>query len=215
MQFETVGRAQLYYNQYKYSVSFGMQGSGLIRGCKNEDTITQNIRYYNSNCTISNWRSPISDAHLENVLTIFRLLNTDPGQHKLIICYDYVYIYTNNVALLDSIFQSQTAPRAVYSQVVVDRPNNVVLRKQSKYQYRTYFKSTSISIDASAQVKKFLLDRTDCYRFTPGLRYMLEHRQKMYFRDYYFVDHNDPGDILMLSLVCPGIVRKTMPIQTK
>ena len=215
MQFETVSRAQLYYNQYKYSVSFGMQGAGLIRGCKNEDKITQNIRNYNVNCTISNWRSPISDAHLENVLTIFRLLNTDPEQHKLIICYDYVYIYTNNVALLERVSQSQAALRAVYNQVVIDLPNNVVVLKQSKYQYRTYFKSKSVSIEASTRVRKFLLDRTDCYRFTSGLKYMLETRKQMYFRDYYFVDHNGPGDMLMLAMVCPGIVRKTMPIQTK
>jgi hypothetical protein len=44
-----------------------------------------------------------------------------------------------------------------------------------------------------------------------------QHRFMMnpnYSRSYYFVDHDHPNEGTMLSLVMPGIVRKTMPIET-
>ena len=215
MLFRTDSRSRLYYNQYRYSVSFALPGAYRVRNYKNEDTIIASVRHYNSNTANLTWGDPISDVQLANLLTVSRLLKTCSEPHKHISGYNWMYIYTNDVALLETVSQSPAVTDAKYSQAVVDLPSDVVVLKQSKYQYRTYFKSTSISTESSARVRNFLLDRTDCYKFTPGLRYMLETRKQMYFRDYYFVDHNDPGDMLMLAMVCPGIVRKTMPIQTK
>lgn len=215
MLFRTDSRSRLYYNQYRYSVSFTLPGAYRVRNYKNEDTIIASVRHYNSNTVTMTWGDPISDVQLANLVTVSRLLKTSSEPHKHISGYNWMYIYTNDVALLETIDQSPAVTDAKYSQAVVDLPSDVVVLKRSKYQYRTYFKSTSISTESSTRVRNFLLDRTDCYRFTPGLRYMLQTRQQMYFRDYYFVDHHDPGDMLMLAMVCPGIVRKTMPIQTK
>lgn len=215
MLFRTDSRSRLYYNQYQYSVSFALPGSHRVRNYQNEDTIVASVRHYNFSNGTRSWGNPILASQLENLLTIGRLLKTSAKPYKHISSYDWIYIYTNDVALLETISQSPAATDAKYSQAVVDLPNDVVLLKQSKYQYRTYFKSTLISTESSTRVKSFLLDRTDCYRFTPGFKYMLQTRKQMYFRDYHFVDHHGPGDMLMLALVCPGIVRKTMPIQTK
>jgi hypothetical protein len=196
-------------------VSFALPGAHRVRNYKNEDTIVANVRRYNFSIGTRSWGNPILASQLENLLTIGRLLKTSSEPYKHISSYDWMYIYTNDVALLEAISQSPAVTDSKYSQAVVDLPSDVVVLKHSKYQYRTYFKSKWVSADASVRVSNFLLDRTDCYRFTPGLKYMLQTRKQMYFRDYYFVDHNGPSDMLMLALVCPGIVRKTMPIQTK
>lgn len=211
----TDSRSRLYYNQYQYSVSFALPGAHRVRNYKNEDTIVASVRHYNFSIGTRSWGNPILASQLENLVTIGRLLKTSSEPYKHISSYDQIYIYTNDVVLLETIAQSPAVTDAKYSQAVVNCPSDVVLLKQSKYQYRTYFKSKLVSADASVRVSNFLLDRTDCYRFTPGLKYMLQTRKQMYFRDYYFVDHNGPSDMLMLALVCPGIVRKTMPIQTK
>jgi len=215
MLFRTNSRCRLYYNQYQYSMNFALPGAGRVRNLKDKDNIVASVHYYNSGIATRAWGNPISDVQLENLLTISQLLKTSSEPHKFISCYNWAYIYTNDVALLETISQSQAATDATYSQAVVDFSSDVVFLKQSNYQYRTYFKSRLVSTEAGTRVKKFLLDRTDCYRFTSGLKYMLQQHRQMYFRDYYFVDHNDPGDILMLAMVCPGIVRKTMPIQAK
>ena len=215
IKYNTDSRSRLYYNQYQYSVSFTLPGAHRVRNYKNEDTIVASVRDYNSNVVTRTWGDPISDVQLESLVAISRLLKNSSESYKHISSYNWIYIYTNDVALLETIAQSPAATDVKYSQAVVDLPSDVVVLKQSKYQYRTYFKSKLVSTESSTRVRRFLLDRTDCYRFTSGLKYMLQTRQQMYFRDYYFVDHNGPGDMLMLALVCPGIVRKTMPIQTK
>jgi hypothetical protein len=196
-------------------VSFALPGAHRVRNYKDEDTIVASVRSYNLNIGIKSWQNPILDSQLENLVTISRLLKTSSEPYKHISSYDQIYIYTNDVALLETIAQSPAVTDAKYSQAVVDLPSDVVVLKRSKYQYRTYFKSKLISTESSTRVSNFLLDRTDCYRFTPGLKHMLQTRKQMYFREYYFVDHNGPGDMLMLAMVCPGVVRKTMPIQTK
>jgi len=215
MLFRTDNRCRLYYNQYQYSVSFALPGAHRVRNYKDEATIVASVRHYNFSVGTRSWQNPILDSQLENLVTIGQLLQTSAEPYKHISSYDWMYLYTNDVALLETIAQSPAVTDAKYSQAVVNRPSDVVVLKQSKYQYRTYFKSKLVSAESSTRVRSFLLDRTDCYRFTPRLKYMLETRKEMYFRDYYFVDHHGPGDMLMLALVCPGIVRKTMPIQTK
>jgi hypothetical protein len=196
-------------------VSFALPGAHRVRNYKDEDTIVASVRHYNFSIGTRSWQNPILASQLENLVTISQLLKTSSEPYKHISSYDQIYIYTNDVALLETIAQSPAVTDAKYSQAVVNRPSDVVVLKHSKYQYRTYFKSKLVSAESSTRVRSFLLDRTDCYRFTSGLKYMLKTRKEMYFRDYYFVDHHGPGDMLMLALVCPGIVRKTMPIQTK
>jgi hypothetical protein len=196
-------------------VSFALPGAHRVRNYKDEDTIVASVRHYNFSIGTRSWQNPILASQLENLVTISQLLKTSSEPYKHISSYDQIYIYTNDVALLETIAQSPAVTDAKYSQAVVDLPSDVVVLKRSKYQYRTYFKSKLVSTESSNRVRSFLLDRTDCYRFTSGLKYMLETRKEMYFRDYYFVDHHGPGDMLMLAMVCPGIVRKTMPIQTK
>jgi hypothetical protein len=215
MLFRTDSRGRLYYNQYQYSVSFALPGAHRVRNYKDVDTILASVRLYNLNIGTRSWQNPILASQLENLVTISQLLQTSAEPYKHISSYDQIYIYTNDVALLETISQSPAVTDAKYSQAVVDLPSDVVVLKRSKYQYRTYFTSKLISTESSTRVSNFLLDRTDCYRFTPGLKHMLQTRKQMYFREYYFVDHNGPGDMLMLAMVCPGVVRKTMPIQTK
>jgi hypothetical protein len=66
----------------------------------------------------------------------------------------------------------------------------------------------------------FLHSRRDTLRVSPALdkwangTFIGYVRNLSYSRSYYFVDHDHPNEGTMLSLVLPGIVRKTMPIQT-
>jgi hypothetical protein len=193
-------------------MKFTLRGAGHSR-TRDADSITASVRYLNSSPHYKS--ASVSDSELAYLLAVNQELNTATEQHKRITCYDSMQIYTNDSALLERVRLLNTATDAKYHQAIIDRPLNVLIRKQNKYQYRTYFKSVNVSPDASTRVKKFLLDRTDCFKFTPSFKYYLTSYGKMYFRDYFFVDHNSMSEITMLSLVCPGIVRKTMPIQTK
>lgn len=206
-------RDRLYYNQYKYCMKFTLRGAGHSR-THDADSIRASIEHLNASPHFRTIR--VSDSELEYLLAVNQELNTATEQHRRITCYDSMQIYTNDTALLERVRLLNPLTDAKYQQAVVDRPLDVLIRKQSKYQYRTYFKSMNVDKETSVRVKKFLLDRTDCFKITPGLKYYLTRdANRMYLRDYFFVDHNSPADVTMLGLVCPGIVRKTMSIQTK
>jgi hypothetical protein len=64
-------------------------------------------------------------------------------------------------------------------------------------------------------LRRFLLNRGDCYRLTPGFRERLAASRHVYVQSHFFIDHDDVRDIQMLNLVSPGIIRKTLPIQAK
>ena len=45
-----------------------------------------------------------------------------------------------------------------------------------------------------------------------GLNHWLKYKISDWSRRHYYFDHNDPKIELMLQLICPGIIRTTMPI---
>jgi len=105
MLFRTDSRGRLYYNQYQYSVSFALPGAHRVRNYKDEDTIVASVRHYNFSIGTRSWQNPILASQLENLVTISQLLKTSSEPYKHISSYDQIYIYTNDVALLETIAQ--------------------------------------------------------------------------------------------------------------
>jgi hypothetical protein len=104
-------------------------------------------------------------------------------------------------------------------EAVISKPAGVIQLQESKYAYRTYFRERKYTRDQRDMLKNFLDSRRDTLRVSPALSdwingnvgYILNLN---YSRSHYFVDHDHPNEGTMLSLVIPGIVRKTMPIET-
>jgi hypothetical protein len=91
---------------------------------------------------------------------------------------------------------------------------------ESKYAYRTYLRERKYTKDQRDMLANFLHSRRDTLRVSPALDEWVNGtfvgyiRNLSYSRSYYFVDHDHPNEGTMLSLVLPGIVRKTMSIET-
>jgi hypothetical protein len=105
-------------------------------------------------------------------------------------------------------------------QAVISKPAGVVQLQESKYAYRTYLRERKYTKDQRDMLANFLHSRRDTLRPSPALSewangtFVGYIRNLSYSRSYYFVDHDHPNEGTMLSLVLPGIVRKTMPIET-
>jgi hypothetical protein len=103
---------------------------------------------------------------------------------------------------------------------MITRPAGVIQLQESKYGYRTYLRERKYSLDQRNMLANFLNSRRDTLRVSPALdnwvngKFIGYIRNHSYSRSYYFVDHDHPNEGTMLSLVLPGIVRKTMPIET-
>ena len=93
-------------------------------------------------------------------------------------------------------------------------PLNTLLRKNPTHKFRTYFQEDRLDPTRRENLKKYFITRANTFQLSRSFDKMVYSNQSWTF-NHYFVDHNDPGDALLIQLVCPGIVRKTMLIQAK
>jgi hypothetical protein len=98
-----------------------------------------------------------------------------------------------------------------YSEAVIDRPKNTIQLKNPRHQYRSYFKITKITSQQKNMLINFLTNQQSSIRISPALTTWTT---SVFYRtqDYFFIDHNEMSWLTMLSLVHPGIIRKTLQI---
>ena len=140
---------------------------------------------------------------------------------KTVVSFNTVSIYTNRRRLADQLIDlgNDGVILRLVRESVISKPAGVIQLQESRYAYRTYFRERKYTRDQRDMLKNFLDSRQDTLRVSPALSdwingnvgYILNLN---YSRSHFFVDHDHPNEGTMLSLVMPGIVRKTMPIQT-
>ena len=211
IDFKYVSRGSLYYDQYEYAMDFRLEEVGRWRG----------LFKYSNTKDIKDFVERMPEY--SDVGEVAMLLAADKDAHKSIIYGSWVYVYTNNLTLLkDLAALSYITRTAKYNQCVVDRAKDVVVLEKTQHQYRTYLRGKYFNDIERDRFIQFFANRPDYFRITPGLQSRLIgddgrmfHYKHFYTNDWNFIDHHDINDALMLNLVLPGIVRKTVPIQTK
>jgi hypothetical protein len=212
IDFVDVSRDSLYYDQYQYSVDFRLDDAGrwrrLFKNANESDLkkFVENLPEYS------------------DVGEVAMLLAANKDAHKSIIYGSWIYVYTNNLTLLEDLasLSYYTTRTAKYNRCVIDREKGVVVLGKTQHQYRTYLRGKFFDDKERERFIQFFANRPDYFRITPGLQSRLigDAGQRFSFRNFYtndwnFIDHHDINDALMLNLILPGIVRKTVPIQAK
>lgn len=215
--FEPVDRSCLFFDQFEYSVAFHMRYAHLAR-CRSGQEIVKAAATRNQWARNTGWGrgsniDPITNTHISQAQDMHYHLTNLGIEHKQVIHSHSIHVYANNPAALcrlakagdDYIWGVQ------FQQARLTLPQGVVQLKESKYQYRTYFKERYQNTES---LRKFLKDRTDCFGYTKEFKLRLNDF-KFYLQRHHFVDHHNAADALMLNLVCADVVRETLPIQTK
>jgi hypothetical protein len=168
-------------------------------------------------------RHPWDGTAKESALRETRdILLEQAGEYKAVISYNVLSLYTNNRKLADQFVKLDNPGVQLHlvRQAVITRPAGVVQLQESKHGYRTYLRERKYSLDQRNLLLNFLDSREGTLRPCGSLMAWLRQQPKYYManlnysRSHYFVDHDHPNEGTMLSLVLPGIVRKTMPIET-
>ena len=103
-------------------------------------------------------------------------------------------------------------------------PPDTILLKNPQYQYRTYFRGRSLGKTQKARLAAWVATQGDDIAASKSLQAFLEIETKparVYWwrsdatESYYYIEHNSLQYETMLSMVCPGMVRKTFPIVKK
>ena len=155
----------------------------------------------------------ITAAHISNAQDMRYQLSNLGVDNKQVIHSHTIYVYANDPVALKRLVRAgdDYVRDAQFQQARLTRPQGVVQLKESRYQYRTYFRER---YQDTEPLRKFLKTRTDCFGYTREFERRLNDC-RFYVQRHHFVDHHSAADALMLNMVCADIVRETLPIQTK
>jgi hypothetical protein len=215
-------RSSLYYDQYQWCITINISEASCLRyldASKFENAI-RNAKYWAEKDV---WTDRAWSVTKETALRETRdVLLAETHPFKTVVSFNTVCIYTNRRKLADRLVNlgNDEVRMRLVRQAVISKPAGVIQLQESQYAYRTYLRERRINLDQRNMLANFLNSRKDTLRVSPALdnwvngKFIGYIRNHSYSRSYYFVDHDHPNEGTMLSLVLPGIVRKTMPIET-
>ena len=210
LEFKPTSRRGLFYDQFEYCLRFRVMHASLLR-CRSSADIPAAAIHRNH--WRSSWRgSVITHAEVTDLMDLHNRLANFGADHQVVIHSSTVYVYSNDAHQLTQLSELEYVGQQKGTQATVDQPRDRILLTNPQHRYRTYFRERHSDTEP---LRKFLLTRKDCFAYTPGFKHRLNSPYKLFVQRHCFVDHDDPNDALMLNLVCPGIVRETLPIQAK
>lgn len=232
LQFDPVVKDRLFYNQFRYCVGFHLNEVSCLKHLdhdyidallarraewskihqQRQQATRGGIAFPSMHTRLA--RRPIITKETGDALHALadHLLNTT-HDYKLVTSVDRAWVYTNNLNLMNQLDQLTALENKFYTEAIIDRPVDTIKLKQSVYQQRSYFKTLKMTAKQKHQLAQFVENQQAHIRISPALT---EWFNDGYLRtqDYFFIDHNGDSWLVMLALVQPGIIRKTLAIIT-
>lgn len=210
-------RDRLYFDRYEYCFSFGMDEMSCLREM-DHDTIDRMIHNRNTWRQRSpnfggSWRGRRGQITEEQRVDCHAMCDFLQAQqdYKLMISGDWGYIYTNNMSLIRTMETLNYVRPLGIKQSVIDRPRDTLLIKNSRHEFRTYFRAQRLEQRQRFALIQWLTSQ-ESLRIGPGLTEFVKNEKHYYINDNFFIDHDGMGVITMLNLVLPKATRKTVKL---
>lgn len=216
LNFEPVSRDRMFYDQYQYGICISLEESSVLRQ-KTLGGLHSAIEYRNVIRT-RYWggsNNAIDDKIKRNLIAVWHELDAVRNSIKLVISFNILYIYSNDVAVLQHIADIPQVKFNNAVQSIVNRPRDVIVKTDPKFKYRSYFRERNLSDLERDRLLNFIQSRGDIFGVTNSFKKYLRKKSYYWLQRHQFVEHNDIKDITMLSLVVPGLIRKTLTVQAK
>lgn len=216
---------RLFYDQYRYGLKLRIKDFSCLREIRKPDATLEQVaavvsRRFEQRCNYSRFfnRRDLSTElssrqyDLDNILEMLQYLWPVRDQIKVTFSGDWGYIYSNNNKLLQSISDQHYVYAYYIKEAVVTRPKDTIVLQSSPYLYRSFLKERQWTIDDKTRMRTYLENQPDI-KTSRGLTHWLKYDTRWpWSRRYHYFDHTDAKIELMLQLICPGIIRTTMPI---
>lgn len=220
-------RPDLWYGKYRYSLRLKLVEASCLRSFEDKHiakTLEARRRWGRRMMDSAGLFSPapgswrwqtleITDQDEQNLYAMRDVL-TDLSQpyHKTIYG-DWMYIYTNDGAVLDRIqalpfLDPRTMERGEIEQ---HGTSGHVMLKNPQYQYRTYLREMRLEPGQELSFRNWIKSQQDI-KLSPSLRRWCEWETR-YLSGYYFFDHDSLGVVTMLNMIVPRAIRKTLPCE--
>jgi hypothetical protein len=156
------------------------------------------------------WKE-ITEQTSADLHVLANVLLTTETDFKLVVSVNQGYIYTNDLSLIDQLDHMPELACKTYTQAQVSRPKNTIQLQNPQHQFRTYLTMCKLTAKERYNLEEFLITQSSHVRLSPALARWVDHSFTR-TQEYFFVDHDTESWTTMLSLVHPGIIRKTMHI---
>lgn len=155
----------------------------------------------------------ITDSVVQNLHRMCDFLMASKSERKLVIAQSWFYVYSNDLDWLERMSElSWLDPKLVeLSSVQLIGSPGLLIRKKPGHNKRSWFKCQELS-EKQKLALKTLLGSYEDIRVSPALQDYMDQSHRYRMMDYYFVDHNDDSLQIMLALIEPGLIRKTVAI---
>lgn len=222
MQFKPAHRDRLYYDRWQYGMSFYLPEVSCLRDLDHDaidSTLNGRRRWrqlhqQRAQTILGNtlrYRD-ITEQMCNNLHQVVSVLLEHADEFKLVVSINTAWIYTNSQNLLQQLSDLSCVTNVSCTQAKINKPRDVVVLQNPKYDYRSYFRSKKLNSQQKKTLVQFLENHQEFVRMSPALEQWTDN---IFCRaqDYFFIDHNGMSWLTMLSLVCPNLIRKTMQIQ--
>ena len=225
-KFSPVKKDRLFYGQYEYCIGFYIDEASCLRTLDHDkinDFIERrqqwreiaqqrwvNGRQKHGIIMSRRWKE-ITEKTVTDLHALAEQLLTTSAQFKLVVSVNQGYVYTNELTLIDCLDSLPQLMYKSYTCAEVCRPKNTIQLKNSAYKLRTYLRLIKLGAQQKDQLADFLDNQQKHIRISPALSRWIDQPFNR-TQDYFFIDHDSESWLTMLSLVCPGIIRKTMHI---
>lgn len=214
LKFEPSSKDRLFYDKYEYGVCISLYEAGCLRA-KTAKALKEAISWRNTQRSSWSNHDMITGSTEANLYSMFDELELVRDKIKLIISFGVLYIYGNDTAVLEHLANLPYVKFCSAVQAVVDRPRDVVFKTDPKFAFRSYFRERMLDDEDRNRLLNFLDLQKDTFSITNTVKSQLNRNRHNWIQRWHFIEHNDPKDITMLSLVVPGLIRKTVPVKAK
>ena len=156
------------------------------------------------------WRD-ITDETVADLHTLAELLLKTRADHKVVTSVDQCWVYTNHINLIKKLSTVKALHHKEYTEAVIVRPKDTIKLQNPKHAQRSYIKGRKLTPLEKQNLKNFFANQKESIRVSPAFSAWFEvpfHRSQ----DYFFIDHTGESWLVMLALVSPGLIRKTVDI---
>lgn len=223
-KFNPVQKDRLFYDRFEYCLGFCLDEVSCLRQLDHDHINqlierkqqwrrrAQDLQYHSDNTYPQRFRwREITQQTVTDLHVLADHLLTTPAEFKLVVTTGQGYVYTNDLELIDQLSNMPGMSNKTYTQAQIVRPKNTIKLKNSPYAFRSYFKMLKLTVNQKEILENFLIAQSQHVRLSPSLIQWIS-QPFVRTQDYFFVDHDSEKWPTMLSLIQPGIVRKTMHI---
>lgn len=229
----------MYWKQYQYCVTIIQPKISILRGGRDAtkiDAAIKNRQYWEQQdiaarrYLVNMSDTPSLTALSEQVIadlhvTAAYLKNLDVPNKLVFYGSKQCWLYTNSVDTIETL-QMAAIHKSLPFEITEIRkclpvlPQDTIMLNDPKHRFRTYFKERRITDTAARDCLVSWIQEQESAReiaASPSVKYwirQLKFRNEC-TRSHWYIDHNHKSYESMMSLVCPGLVRKTVNLQRR